>query len=206
MKKPLRIISVDGVRGAGKTTQINMLSRYLKSLGYKVSTLMGGEDIQHGLVSLAYVDSFLPKDPDSIVILDGSIARMMVVELVSGISPSLVSDKYKRLVYEYERLNHQYGILGLLFVMDDLEECKRRILKRNTLAGIVDENPSDLLSEIDVISGMRTFDNHITSKNIKFHTFNIDPKNTMLEIQKLVLEYLSTNYQLKKPKIDPNDW
>lgn len=206
MKKPLKIISIDGTRGAGKTSQISMLSKHFKSLGFMVSTLKAGHDVQSGLIALKFIESFLPKADDTIVILDGSIARPMVSELIDGIPSTTVIDKYKHVMHDYEVLDKKYGIVGLLFVMDDIDKANERLLKHNELTETNDKKPVDLQKEVDIVSGLRTFDNHIASKNVKFHTFNIEPDDTILAINSAVVEYLTENYQIPKLVKTDDDW
>jgi len=199
------MISIDGIRGVGKTTQINMLARHFRGMGVDILVIKSGEDVDSGVEAIEKTNTFLEKE-NTMVIMDGSVARMMVVELVSGIAETVVTDKYKSLINGYERLNHKYGIVGLLMVMDDLEECNKRILKKSALSGLPEAAIDNPAVEVDIVSGMRFFNNHVASKSVKFHTFNIEASNSMLDIQKLILSYLSENYKIKQPKKDPNDW
>lgn len=205
MKKSLKIVSIDGTRGTGKSSQVRMLADYLKKAGLKCSTLKAGEDAQHNLISLQFIESFLAKGDDHVVILDGSIARPMVTELISGTSAVDVIDHYKHVMHDYEKLNQKYGICGILFVMDDLEEILRRYERFTELTGIVIQD-LDLTKEHDIISGMRTFNNHIASKNISFHVFNMDSGDSIMAIQKEVVKYLHEKYDIPVPIRNQDDW
>ena len=206
MKNPLRVISVDGTRGSGKTSQINMLSRHLKALGFTVSILKSGQTPQEITTILKHIDSFLPKDPKSMVIMDGSIARPMVADLVSGKPSTEVVDSFKLPMHEFERIDQKYGIVGILFVMDDIEESNRRVTNRAKILKEGDLSIVDTAKENEIISGMRTFNNHVASKNVDFHTFNIEPENTIMDIHKAVVDYLTEKYGLPRLLKTQDDW
>lgn len=210
MKKSLRVISIDGTRGSGKTSQINMLSKHLKALGFIVSTLKPGQSPQEIAIGFKYIDSFLPKDPKAMVIIDGSIARPMTTDLVFGKSSKEVVDSFKLPMHEFEKIDHLYGVVGLLFVMDDVVEANERVVNRSKmLIGqevSADVGPVDVAKENEIVSGMRTFNNHIASKNINFHVFNIEPEDTILSVHKAVVDYLTERYDLPKLIKAQDDW
>ena len=206
MKKPLKIISVDGTRGSGKSSQIRMLAAYFKSLGFMVSTLQAGHDPQSRSVTFQFIESFLPKDPKTMVILDGSIARPMVIDLLNGTPSIEVIDKSKHSMYDYERLNQKYGVVGLLFVMDDVQKSQERLLKKADLTGLGEDMIPNINIEKDIVSGMRTFNNHIASRSIVFHTFNIEPDDSIMAINKTVIDYLTEKYDIPVFQKSQDDW
>lgn len=209
MARPLRVISIDGTRGAGKSSQIAMLSRHLKSIGMVVSTLKmtdGDDPILSGKIAMEFVESFLAKADNHVVILDGSIARPMVVDIMTGMSNIVLAEKYKALMHSYEKIDHRYGIANFLLVMDDMEECGRRIKKFKTLTGQGNDEILDLNQEHDIVNGMRFFNNHIASKNIQFYILDLFPQQSMLEINKLVLAKLAEKYEFTLPKRSSEDW
>jgi len=206
MKKILRIISIDGTRGSGKTSQIAMLSKYFKAAGLQCLTLKAGDDVKKGLEAISLTESFLTKDPKAIVILDGSVARPMVTDITTGMSTPSVTDKYRELTHSYEKINHHYGVACFLIVMDDIQECNRRISKFKESTGTPSQVIDNLSMESEIVNGMRFFDNHITSKNIKFHVINIHPKNSMIEINKAIMDRLSEKFEFPKIKKDSDDW
>lgn len=208
MGRPLRIISIDGTRGAGKTSQIAMLSRHLKSTGMVVSTLKmtDGDPIQSGLIAMEFIESFLAKADNHAIILDGSIARPMVIDIMSGMSNTNLLDKYKTLTHAFEKMDHKYGIANFLLVMDDMEECNRRIKKFKDLTGQGNDEYLDLNQEHDIVNGMRFFNNHIASKNINFQILDLLPYQSMLEINKLVIAKLAEKWEFALPKKTADDW
>lgn len=208
MDKPLRVISIDGTRGAGKTNQIAMLSKHFKALGMSVSTLkmIDGDPIVSGLVSIQFVESFLKSAPNGLVIIDGSIARPIVVDIMSGMSTPNLLDKFKALTHAYERLDHAYHVASFLMVMDDLEECARRVEKLKVLTGRESQEISNWEQERDVISGMRFFNNHISSKNIRFQVLDIDPRHSIMDINKMIMKRLEEQYTFTKAQKDDSEW
>jgi thymidylate kinase len=206
MKKALKIISIDGTRGSGKTNQINMLARHFKTVGLVPSIVKIETTPDSGLPNLQLIDEFLTKNSNGIVIMDGSIARPMVSDLIDGIASTKVIDRYKHSTHDYEKIDKKYGVAGILFVMDNLEEANNRLKKRNSMATPEGTSIDSLDRERDIVSGMRTFNNHIASKNIEFHTFNIEPTDSMLSIHREVLSYLSDNFNIPIVKKDENEW
>jgi hypothetical protein len=208
MKRPLRIISMDGTRGAGKSSQIALLSKHLKSIGMTVSTLKmtDGEPIQSGLAAIDFCQNFLAKSDSHAVILDGSLARPMVIDIMAGMSNTNLMDKYKLLTTAFEKLDHQYDVAHFLLVMDDMAECARRIEKFKALTGQEKEGIEYFAHEQDIVSGMRFFNNHVASKNLIFQVLDLFPHQSMLEINKLVIAKLSEQYEFALPKRSAEDW
>lgn len=208
MKRPLKIISIEGTRGSGKSSQIAMLSRHFKNIGMSVSTLkaISGDPIQSGLVAIDFIEPFFNKHPNGLIIYDGSIARPMVEDLISGMPTPKLMDKFKALTQAYERIDHKYGIANFLMVMDDMEECKKRLLKHQELTGVDSKEIADTVHESDIVSGMRFFNNHISSKNIQFDVIDIQPHQSIIQINKIILDKLGEKYEFDKPKKDDNDW
>lgn len=205
MGRPLKVISIDGTKGSGKTSQIGMLARLFRSNGLPCEVFSAGKTIPSGQLAIDKIRHFLKSNPDGIAILDGSIARMMVSELLIGKSKEKVMDEYKHLTHDYERLDHDYGIAAFLMIMDDLAECERRLNRQKQLLG-VDAGTYDLTHEADIINGMRFFNNHVASKNMTFRVIDIENNNTMMEINKTLLKILSENYTMPSLKKDDADW
>lgn len=205
MKKALRIISVDGTRGSGKTSQISMLKKNLNSLGFNVKTLKTGIETQEIAETLRISSSFLDENQKNLVILDGSIARPMVVDLISGVSSVDVVEKYRQAMYEYERIDNRHGIVGLLLIVEDIEELQKRLENRARILGINSPDIS-LEKEPDIVSGMLTFNAHVVSKNVTFQVFNIGPKDSMLDVNKTILDYLTEKHDIPKLTKDDYDW
>lgn len=147
----------------------------------------------------------MSENPNGIAILDGSIARMMVIDLMVGKKKEVVIDEYKHLTHDYERLDHEFGIAAFLMVMDDLKEGERRLAKRKALLGIENDD-YDPTHEADIVNGMRFFNNHVASKNMTFRIIDIENDDTMMEINRDLLKLLDAHYKMPKLKEDKNEW
>lgn len=200
------MISIDGTRGAGKTSQIGILARHFRSMGVNVLSLNSGGGIKTEIETLSKAEEFLTSEPNGIVILDGSIARPIVMDIIAGMSNPTILEKYKELTHIYERLDHKYGIACFLMVMDDMEECNRRIKRKKELTGSGGLEIENLVEEGSIVSALRLFNNHITSKNIHFQTIVFEKTNPMLEINKTLILKLAEKYEFPSQKKDANDW
>lgn len=206
MKKHLKILSIDGTRGTGKTSQINILSRFFKSIGLNVILVKAGEDISSDLSVLEFIEKALNTEQNSIILMKGSVARPMVADLIKGIGSSEVIDKYKHVMHKYETLNQKYGVLGILLVMDDLAEANRRIEKKQALTGQLKTGVINLAEEGDIVSGMKAFNNHIASKSIVFKAFDLEPNDNIMNVNRNILKYLEETYDFPNPVKNPDDW
>lgn len=199
MRKPLRIINIDGVDGIGKTTQIRILYTSLKADGIPVKVLHLKDNVKSALALSYEANEFLKENENGIVICDGSIARMIVVDDLAGISQQDLMEKYRSVIFEYEKLNHSYGVTNILMVTDDVQFCHNRILKRGKLANKEESGILDFEHEKDIVKGMKFFDSHIISKNLKFHVVEIESEDSILEIKEEIWDFLTENYTIKKP-------
>jgi thymidylate kinase len=208
MSTPLRIVSIDGTRGAGKTSQIAMLSAFFKKAGLSPLIIKLREDssIKENILSLQQAGDYLALDSSNAVLFDGSIARAMVVDLISGMPSAKLVDKYKELTHAYERVNHKYKVASFLMAMDDIAECSRRIEKHRSLSKLTSAPIENESVEKDVVSGMRFFNNHIASKNITFQVIDVDNTDTMRDLHSLILELLAKQYTMPVIKKDEDEW
>lgn len=205
MARPLKIISIDGTKGSGKTSQIGMLARLFKTSDIPCLVVGAGKDAASGQLSIQKIRTFIAENPNGIAILDGSIARMMVADLMIGKQKEAVIDEYKHLTHAYERLDHEFGIAAFLMIMDDLGEGERRLVKRKALLGIDTEN-YDPAYEADIVNGMRFFNNHVASKNMTFRIIEINNDDTMMDVNRNLMKSLNNNYDMPSLKKDKNEW
>jgi len=198
MKKKFNILNIDGVNGIGKTTQINMLVMSLRA--FKPVLVTYQEDtIESALDSAVKIWEFLEKHPDGLVLGDGSIARMIVIDILNGIPRPEVVEKYRSVISEYERLNHKYGILSVLMVTDDIGFCHDRLIRRGKLLKKPEVGIDSLQKEAEIMKGMRYFDANSISKQLVFQVFEVDKEDSMLDIQDIFWEYLEDSFEIKKP-------
>lgn len=199
MEKELKIINIDGVEGIGKTTQINMLTRYFLDLGVDCLSLNLEDTIVSGAECIENTKEFLKTTPNGVVICDGSIARAMAIDLVNGTPTLSINKKYKDIIYEYECLNHQFGVANILIIMDNIQTCHERILKRGKLLGVAELGIQDFVKERRIVKALRHFDNNLMSKSLNFHVLKTEEMDSILVVQKKILDYLEENFKIKKP-------
>lgn len=197
MKKPLSIINIDGIDGIGKTTQVNILSNYYKDKGIPVLTLFLEDNSDSAMECIGEIWEFLDKNEGGIVISDGSIAKMIVIDILEGIPQSNILVKYKDLLHQYEILNHKYGMANILFLMDNLQECSNRIIKREKLLNNESNGIENMNREQDIIRLMRDFDSYTITRSLIFYPLIIDEDDSILAVQDDILSYLDNNFKIK---------
>jgi thymidylate kinase len=199
MRKPLNIINVDGMDGVGKTVQIQTLSNYLRvrNIPFIVNHLQ--DNIESAKICINKTNAFLKENPDGIVVNDGSIARMIVIDLSSNLSVLEIEDKYKEILHDYQRTDHQYGVLNILLIIDDISVCNERILRRDRLWGRDSKGLEDPDKELSLMNGMKIFDNHVLSKNLKFQVVETYHSDSILDVHQLILDVLKEDFYIKKP-------
>lgn len=194
----LRIINVDGTRGCGKSTQINLLANYLKQLG--ISVLVN--DVRNAETAhFAYEKTlnFLQASETNIVINNGSIARPVLEDLVSGTSKEEVESIYKNYIFNTNQLYFEYGAANLLLVLEDLDCANSRIAKKNQLLKTETPLILDQMREKSIVEGMMHFDDHVLSKNMEFIHILIDASDSMLAVRQKITDYLNEHFEIKKP-------
>lgn len=201
MKKLLKIVNIDGVRGIGVTTQTNMLRLSLQKMGLSVKSLKMEKTVDSISKCLSEIESIINENSNDVVVIEGSMARAISIDILSGMSQSLISDKYREIINKYEVLNHKYGIANILLISDDLKMCEDRIKKRKRLLNQQDMSDVDFNLEKDIVKHMNLLDNTTIIKSIKFHIINIEKDDYMLNVQDAIITYLDNNFQTKKLKI-----
>lgn len=197
MKKKISIINIDGVDGIGKTTQINMLMVRLSQKNIPLLNLQLTDTLQSGLDCAQQTWDFLKQNPDGIVITDGSIAKMLVLDLLNGISSNEIIEHYRTLLHEHECLNHRYGMANILLIMDDMDTCNGRILKRNKLNKTIGVEITDFTKERQIIRSLRQFNTNIISRSLDFHVIETDDSQSIIEVYEEIVDYLTDKYFFK---------
>lgn len=198
MKKQLHIINIDGLEGVGQTTQINLLYKYFKDLGVPVLTNKLENTITSMLEIIIKTRAFLEINPNGVVLNDGSIAEMIVVDMTRCMPNSELIEKYREVINEHDYLSQDYGMCNLLLVPENIEMCSKRIIKR---CKITQEIPDldDLPYLMDIVKGMEFFDRHTISRQIKFNVINIEEHKSMLEVHNLLMKTIANSFEIKKP-------
>ncbi len=199
MRKTLQIVNIDGTEGAGKTTQIQQLAAALRSKGFTVLVNYLNDTISSAMECSDKTNRFIEENPDGIVINDGSIARMMVVDLSEGMSQVNAIDRYRAIIHEHEKIYHKYGTANLLIIMEDLDACNKRLAREAELLKLEQYKKIDPTKEKTIIQGLRRFDANMITNNLKFHTMEIDAEDSILYIKDSILKYLEEHFILKSP-------
>jgi len=199
MQKYLRIINIDGTEGSGKTTQIHLLKPFLTSFGVDVRIHHLIDNIQSGIDMSKETLEYLQSNEYGLVINDGSVARMMVTDLVDSMPTNDVIEKYRELIFIQDSLYHQFGTANILLVMNDVKEAHRRMVQKQKMMGKEPEGAFDLSREEKIVQMMRLFDNHVVSRNTKFETIDVEPETPMLGTLEAIKKYLKDNFEIKKP-------
>lgn len=194
----LQIINIDGTKGCGKSTQIGLLRNHFKDIGFEVQ-VNDVRDIESAYSSNKNIVNFLESTQNGIVINNGSIARPIVSDLVSGLQKEEIIDKYRESIFQNDTLYFKYGVANILLVLDNLEEANRRLAKRSKIMGLETEQIENLDLEQGIVNGMLHFDDHVISKNIEFRYIEIKPEDSMLDVKENILEYIENHYEIKKP-------
>ncbi len=199
MKKQLNIINIDGTRGLGKTTQINLLSSYMKrnSIPFIINTL--DDTIPTAMKLIDEATQFLIDSPDGIVVFDGSVAEMIVLDMAKGIHMTALEEKYKDVLQKYEVLNHRFNMTNLLLIPDNLQMCHDRIIKRAKLIGQKSDGLKNWTLVRYVIRGLRDFDDYSISRSMTFHVIDVYETETILNIYDKIKSHLKENFEIKKP-------
>ena len=200
----LNIISIEGIDGIGKTAQVNVLSNYFKDLGVPVLINRIKNNLESGLKSTSNTWEFLEKHPNGIVINDGSIAKMMQLEIQSGKPQLEISLHFMELIHEYECLNHKYNILNILLSVDDIEICKKRLIKRENILGVkkIEDFYYNSNDQTLMANGLKIFGNQILSKSIEFQILKTHENYSILDVHEDVLKIINENFEIKNPSYE----
>ena len=199
MKKKLRIINIDGTEGLGKTTQVSMLVNFLKSKNIPYKIIHLEDNVESAGEACEKTIEFLEKTPKGVVISDGSIARMMVIDLLSNIHRDKITQKYEKMIHDYEVLGHKYGVANILLVLEDTKEASNRVIKREKLLGNVSSGILSEFIEKDIIKALKNFNIYTLSQQIVFDVIKVDTNDSIIEVNGNIINYLNENFEIESP-------
>lgn len=198
--RKLSIINIDGPQGIGKSSQVGLLKHYVESKGVKCKVLKLNDTIPSAIDCINEAYDFL-EEFDGIVITEGSIAEMIQVDINAGMQTNDVREKYRQVIFQYEKLYHQYGMANILITIDDIDVCKSRLEKRARLfqqdVKIINEK-----LEKELVKGLKSFDNHVITINLKFHVIDTEESEKMLDVHKKIVDLIESNFEIKKPSFE----
>ena len=203
MKKRCDIISVDGLKGVGKSTQINVLRNHFNNLGIKTLVNRFDGTVDNALEIADNINEFLSENPDGVVLNDGSIARMIQLDIQNGLHDSFLVEKYRSVIFEYQKIHLKYGMVNIILLIDDIDSCNCRTIKKQKMFG--ENNPTgieDLNTEIDLDKGFRIFDTRTITKTINFQVFETNSEDSIVEVMEDILKLSGKKFAIKKPSFE----
>ena len=198
MLRKLDIINIDGMPGIGVSSQVSLLINHFKDLNKYIGTIDNNAESIDNFYKEA--NERLIKDPNMVILGDGSIAQSIQIDLQNGLKKRDFEDKYGEIVRNYEKMNHLYGVANILIIMNDIEECKSRIERRDRLLKETSDT-IDFEKEKVIFEGLKKFDSYVFTINIKFYTLEVNKYDTILDIHYKILKLLKDNFEIKKPSV-----
>ena len=201
MSNGLDVLCIDGATGVGKTTQIVLFRNLLNSLGIdnKVFSLKEVDDLQYTKDQLIGITEYLRENPDSVVLVDGSIATDIVDDIVTNMLKEDVWNKHQENLQIYASMNSEFNFVNVLLTPKDVQMCYDRVQKRTEIykqEAVEVENVDHLRR---TVHALEIFDNNVLTTNIKFHNIKIDKSDSILEIHEDIKNIVKDTHQIKKP-------
>lgn len=194
---------IDGILGVGKTTQIVLFRNYLKRRGIecKIFNFKEVDDTEYTKKLLNEMDEWKENNPNSIALCDGSIATDIVDDIANHLYGQDFWDKHKNNLQLYEKLNHKYNFINILITPTDISICEKRAQKKATMSNTEHDGLSQGEKEHLRITanGLKNFDSHMLTYNIKFLNIDIDSSETMLDVHHDVVKTVESKSYIEKP-------
>lgn len=201
--KNINVINIDGVNGLGSSTQVNILARKLRLEGHTVLVNRIEGNLESNLVAADATVDFLKKNPNGIVINDGSIAKPIQLDIQNGMGFDNLYEKYRNILFTYEAIQHKYGLVNILLITDNMELCNERVIKKKALAGdSTSVGVEDIEREINLVKGFKIFDNYTIKKSLKFQILMIDGDESILEVNKDIMKIITEKFTIKNPSFE----
>lgn len=182
----IRVVSIDGNNGVGKTTQAKLLKNKLKN----TDILSFPDSVEEAVFFFQMIQKALRNNLDRFIIVENSIAKLIAKDLLAGIDLNTLMEKYREINYLYSSLNHEFGMATLVLTLEDSKECIDRIQKRNLL------NPSMYVPlesydfSVDFMSVISSIDNHVATQDIKIQKIVTYKNDSMIEVHEKILKEL----------------
>ncbi|MDD5650661.1 MAG: hypothetical protein PHF86_09630 [Candidatus Nanoarchaeia archaeon] len=183
------IINIDGARGIGIDTQINMLRKYLEDSGKKVS-LTYLKSFNSIKAENQGIKQFLETNPDYVIISEGSFARIMAKDIISGLNFKIIDEKYRDYINDYITLKYKYNMINIVLTPENIEFCNERTIKKNRLMGIESKGIENFQLEADIVNIMENFNNNTILNQLNFAVVYVKEKDSILEVHDKILKKL----------------
>jgi len=189
--RQLKILNIDGVRGVGKSTQLNILANLLKRHGrdVKINQIMDREGLTEAIKNT--IESIQEND-NAIILNDGSIASFAIQELSKGTSNLSVESIYGDDLFDLQTLNHSVGMVNVILVPESLEYCKENIKRQRRLQGIEFIDNIDPVMQSTLIDGFDNFNNNVISRELAFKVLPVDSDDSILKIHYNILDAIES--------------
>ena len=202
MRNKLDVLCIDGIMGVGKTTQVIILRNLLKShnIPHKIISFEKTREVEFTKKQLLKIEDYLEKEPDGVVLCDGSIAIDIVDDIANNMHREELWAKHKDNVQIYESLNTKFNFVNVLLTPNNLDLCDRRLQKKANMSGeIKTELPNREKLKV-VIQGLRQFDHSMLTLNLKFNYIDLDGNENIMDIHENIKQIIVQRYQIKNKK------
>lgn len=195
MKGNFSILSIDGTTGVGKSTQISLMNKLLKSKGFntKIFKFSEVENTNSTHDILLQIISYLKQFPDGIALCDGSIATDIVDDIVNNMSSHKIYNKHSENIQIYQSMSNSYDIINVLITPANIDMCYERIKKRTDIykeKEVLLDSKEHLLK---TALSLKNFDNSDISTNMKFNNIDIYPEDSMLDMHHQIIDLIEKN-------------
>jgi len=203
MRKKLNVLSIDGIVGVGKTTQINMVRNLLKREGIDSKTFdfqkqISASDLKEKLLT---VYNYIKNNQDTVVLLDGSVATTISQDYTNMMNYEQIYKKYKESIQIYEDMNSKFNFVNFILSPLDINMCDSRLVRKSNLFKTsleIIENKSQLNTLKDAL---KNFQNLPFNWNISFNVLDIDEGDSIMTIHSSILTHIKKEYQIVKPSM-----
>lgn len=176
------MVSVDGVRGVGKSTQTSYLCNLLAQ---KYPKVIRKTINNNSLEIIEECMDILDKDSETVIVVDGFISRDIIYDWSHNMPLLEIEEKYKDLIHKLRVLDHKYRTLSIILNPDRLDWCRDRFFKFLSLREMPLVEYS-LAEESNLLSGFRRFDNLSITQNLKFNLIDVFEDESIMEISKKI--------------------
>lgn len=197
-RRKLSVLNLDGVEGTGKTTQLNIMANHLRTLEipFTINQLDGSDESI--AEAIGKTEQFLKDNPNGLVLNDGTIARAIVIHLSTGTPYQAIEELYKDDLHRLQVIEHQFGMVNVLLIPENLDTMDIRIKRRQELmeqevVGVVDKVLQNTLK-----NGFEMFDNSVLSRNLKFQTLQVDDDESIMAVHKNIVSLLEEGFDLER--------
>ena len=180
MKRKIRAIYIDGIRGTGKSSVLKELRKHFRSNTEKDLFEING-------TSLDEVDKtriILEDNQNGLVIKKGSVMTQIFEDLMANMSMNEVQEKYRDVCISESNINQRFGSVHILLIPKQPREFVQRAQERLS---------EDYIENIDRICF--TMKNSLSSLNLTSYLtteiIEFEQSDRIIDVTDKVMEVLS---------------